>query len=266
MKQQQVSIPGIVGGLGPSAHVYFEQLLLRLSSSRGARSDQEYPRWVLISATDTPDRSKSILSNNRECYLALSKTCLALEAMGANFIVVPCNTAHVFHTLVQQRLAVPWVNIIDTFADYVKTNLNPSVKLGLMATTGTLQSGLYQHALSMMGFEVIVPEGSLQESVMEAIYAPEFGIKSTVGQISTEAHRRLGSCINKLKNAGAEAIIAGCTEISVAFSEGEEEITILDPLYVLAEFTINTAFGETTLKHLTATNINKLYLDVPAAS
>ncbi len=259
MGLQQTLIPGIIGGLGPSAHVYFEQLLLKLSSSQGARRDQEYPRWILISATDIPNRSESLFNNDYKCCSILSKTCLSLQALEADFIVVLCNTAHAFHPNIQQRLTIPWISIIDTFAEYAKNNVHTSKKLGLLATDGTLRSGFYQHALSKLGFTVVVPEiGSLlQQSIMEAIYHPDFGIKSTIGQITIEAKSRLKNAITQLKNSGAEIIIAGCTEISVALSEEEQDSMLLDPLSILAEFTWDAAFGLRMLRCPNVSDINQ---------
>ena len=64
---KQQAIPGIIGGLGPLAHIELERHLIAINQGRGACCDQEYPVWFLINATDIPDRTQSIIGEVENC-------------------------------------------------------------------------------------------------------------------------------------------------------------------------------------------------------
>lgn len=123
-------------GLGPLAHTTFEQILIEQSTKRGAVQDQDHPLWLFINADNIPDRTESLLGKVESCVPWLIKYGKFLEAAGMDFIVVPCNTAHVFHEPVQSQLQIPWIHLIDCTTDFIKKNyhdIKKSVFLALMA-------------------------------------------------------------------------------------------------------------------------------------
>ena len=94
---QQVAIPGIVGGLGPLAHIELEKCLLRSRQQRSeVLCDQDYPTWLVVSATQTPDRTRSFNQTGDCCIPALTEYAQLLQRMGSDFLLIPCNTAHAF--------------------------------------------------------------------------------------------------------------------------------------------------------------------------
>ena len=110
-------------------------------------------------------------------------------------------------------------------------------RVGLLAANGTAKSGLYQRYCRERGIEVLNPYNSDQEIVMKLIYE----IKS--GEISSEGKDRLIKVADSLIKRGAKAIIVGCTELSLLLKEGDIQVTLYDPLEILAQRAIELARG-----------------------
>ncbi|NEP87066.1 MAG: amino acid racemase [Okeania sp. SIO2C2] len=248
MKQviQQKAIPGIIGGLGPLAHIEFERRLIAFNAERGISCDRDHPIWILINATDIPDRTQSLLGNAPSCTPSLVKYGKMLQMAGADFLVVTCNTAHAFYQAVQSQLDIPWIHLMNVTAAFIQSSYPESCKVGVLATTGTLQAKLYDHSLSALGFTVIAPplEYQLQHDIMNAIYHPVWGIKATGIEMSPTPVAILDNAMTWLEKQGTEIVIAGCTEISVVLKQLRyNSIVDIDPLDILAHLTLDLAFG-----------------------
>ncbi|NET44784.1 aspartate/glutamate racemase family protein [Okeania sp. SIO2B3] len=248
MKQaiRQQAMPGILGGLGPLAHIEFERRLIALNAERGATSDSDHPVSILINATDVPDRTQSLLGNAPSCTPSLVKYGKILQMAGANFLVITCNTAHGFYEAVQSQLDIPWIHMMNITAQYIKSHYPHSRRVGILSTTGTLQAQLYHNSLSALGLTAIAPplNSPLQRDIMHAIYNPVWGIKATGVEIFPPAISILENAITWLKEQGAELVIAGCTEISVVLQQLRLHSLInIDPLDILANLTLDLAFG-----------------------
>ena len=246
-KKRQTSIPGIIGGLGPLAHIQFEQILLECSLLRGAHYDQDHPEWVLMNATQVPDRTQSIKGLMPDCTSHLVRYGQRLEKAGADFLVVTCNTAHAFYDVVQPQLVIPWIPLMDCTTQKILEQFPSIQKVGILATDGTLQTQLYHHSLNQAGLQAIWPSVSspMQQRVMQAIYHPEWGIKTTGTTVSAKALRELEHTVSWLENRGAEVVIAGCTELSVGLAQIPSfPLPWVDPLMAIAEITLDLAYGD----------------------
>lgn len=251
----QTAIPGIIGGLGPLAHVQFEQILLAQSRLRGARCDQDHPEWVLLNATQIPDRTQSIKGLVADCTPYLVQCGQRLEKAGADFVVVTCNTAHAFYDSVQQHLRLPWIPLMDCTTQRLREQFPTVQKVGILATDGTLQTQLYRRSLEKAGLQPIEPAiaSPMQERVMQSIYHPEWGIKMTGTQIATTALSSLHHVTAWLADQGAEVLIAGCTELSVGLAQTTTlALPWVDPLTAIAEITLDLAYGDRTPQFLAA--------------
>ncbi|MEO1590374.1 MAG: amino acid racemase [Cyanobacteria bacterium J06632_22] len=243
---QQRALPGILGGLGPLAHIEFERRLLQHSFRRGATRDQEHPTWLLLNATSTPDRTQSLLAQGPDCTPALVHGARLLETMGASFLVVTCNTAHAFHGVVQSQLSIPWLHMMDATAAYIAQNFPSVHQVGILATDGTVKSQLYDGSLRRHHLFPVVPQlkSPLQQRVMRSIYDPDWGVKSTGTWVSDLALSELTTAVDGLVEQGAELVIAGCTEISVGLARCNTlSINWIDPLDVMAEAVLDLAYG-----------------------
>lgn len=246
---RQKALPGILGGLGPLAHIKFEQRLIEKSTLRGAKGDQDHPVWILVGATDIPDRTKSLQGEAEDCTPWLLRYGQILEAAGASFMVVTCNTAHAFYQRVQSQLQIPWIHLMACTTDLIVERYPAVQRVGVLATDGTLQAELYSYSLSQAGLKPIsfALESPQQTCVMQAIYHPEWGIKATGCRISSQALTALEQATQALLAQGAEVLIAGCTELSVGLSELNLPLPWIDPLEVVADLTLDLAYGQRPL-------------------
>jgi len=251
----QVAIPGILGGVGPLAHIALERRLLVASARRGATGDRGHPVWILISATDIPDRTASLADGSDRCARSLAHYGRVLEAAGADFLIVACNTAHAFHARVQAELAIPWLHLIDHTAAAIARRHPGIARVGVLATDGTLGASLYQRSLLELGIGTVAPSpgSELQREIMDAIYAPGWGIKASGVEITARARAAVTRAVRWLDQRGAELVIAGCTELSAALEAlslgpgPDLPLPWLDPLEVAADLTIDLAYGARAL-------------------
>ncbi|MGC1308578.1 MAG: amino acid racemase [Phormidesmis sp.] len=251
LSTHQVALPGILGGLGPLAHIEFEQRLLQKSVKRGACYDQNHPVWLLINAAATPDRTRSLQGLTDDCTPWLLSYSQLLQQMGASFLVVTCNTAHAFYHRVQPELAIPWIHMMQAVAHFISSEKTNSKRIGIMATSGTLRAQLYSTYLSQVGLQPVFPslDSAIQKGVMQSIYAPVWGIKSSGATVSPIALQILSKVMNWFKQQEVDLVIAGCTELSIGLSR-LKDLTLdwVDPLDVMADLTVGAALGEFLLK------------------
>lgn len=249
-RQPQVSLPGILGGLGPLAHVQFEQRLIERGRQRGARCDQDHPVWLLVNGTAIPDRTQSLQGTGPDCSTPLLHHAQWLAQAGADFLVVTCNTAHGFYHQVQPQLPIPWIHLMTCTTQHIRKAYPTVQRVGVLATDGTLQAGLYHSSLSRAGLTPISFElnSPWQNRIMQGIYHPEWGIKATGVQIADRSLTVLEQAASWLKSQGAEVIIAGCTELSVGFGQVSSlPLPWIDPLEVVADLTLDLAWGHRAL-------------------
>lgn len=245
-KSQQLKLPGILGGLGPLAHIEFEQRLLRHSARRGAQCDQDHPNWLVLSAASTPDRTKTLLGTGPDCVPYLVRSAHQLTTMGADFLVVTCNTAHGFYHTVQAQMDIPWLHMMDATVKYIAESFPTVKQVGVLATDGTLRSQLYTTSLAEYGISAISPplNSPMQKRVMDSIYSPDWGIKSTGAWVSDIALIELIVVSRWLAEQGVELIIAGCTELSIGLAKlSQLSINWIDPLDVMANLTLDLTYG-----------------------
>ncbi|MEM9447324.1 MAG: amino acid racemase [Cyanobacteria bacterium P01_E01_bin.6] len=249
----QVALPGIIGGLGPLAHIEFERRLVEWGVRYGARHDQDHPVWIVINATNTPDRTQSLNGDTESCTPWLVRYGRQLEAAGANFLVVTCNSAHGFYQDVQAQLSIPWLNLMDCTAHRIQAQWPSVRRVGVLATDGTIRMGLYNRSLSQVGLMPLHPElnSPIQNQIMQAIYAPAWGIKSSGVWVSEAALNAVEGAIEWLHDQGAELVIMGCTELSVAIAKFKSSpLPWIDPLDVVAKLTLDLAYGHCHLQSI----------------
>ena len=225
---------GVVGGVGPAATVDFLQKVVR---STPARRDQDHLRLLVEQNPQIPDRTEHLVGEGMDPTLALYATCMKLQAGEADLIAIPCNTAHAFVEELQSHLDIPIMNMLTVTVGYVRESFPTLRKVGLLATTGTVASGVYRRALEVHGLEEIVPQPVLQARVMDAIYGSQ-GVKA--GFTSGQCLEDIDAAIDDLVSQDVEVIILGCTELPLLFPRREvmsgsgQLVTLVDPTEILA--------------------------------
>jgi len=229
----QEKIIGILGGMGPEAT---GDLFLKIIKATPAKRDQNHLRIIIDNNPKIPERTSAILGKGKSPLKQLQETLHNLEKAGAEVIAMPCNTAHYYYNELQASANVPIINMISETVAHIYQNFPNIKKVGLLATTGTVKSRIYHKAITKMG--VITPDDSEQEIVMDAIYG-EQGIKA--GFTQGKSRNALLEVAKGLINRGAEAIIIGCTEVSLVLTQEDLPVPLIDALQVLAEAVIREA-------------------------
>lgn len=221
-------IIGIIGGMGPEATA---SLFVKIIKATRADKDQDHFRIIIDNNPKIPDRTAAILGRGESPVPAIVKTAKNLEKMGAEIALLPCNTSHYFFDEIQSRLNIPVINMIAGLADHISRVYPHIKKAGLLATTGTIKTGLYQKY--MPDLQILYPcPVTQEEKVMRAIYG-ENGIKA--GNTSEEPMLLLKQAAGELIAAGAELIIAGCTEIGLVLKPEHISKPLLDPMDIVAK-------------------------------
>ncbi len=229
-------IIGILGGMGPEATI---DLFTKIVKGTKAKKDQDHLRILIDNNPKIPDRTLAIQRKGPSPLTQLIRSAKLLENAGADFIVIPCVTAHHFFEPLQKRVKIPFLHLVEETVKYIQTRLKGIRKIGLIATTGTIQTGLFQKAFSNHVIELILPTPEVQKKwVMEAIYGKK-GIK-VIGP-SENSKRLILKASESLIKQGAQAIIAGCTEIPLVLKEGDLSVPVIDPISILARAAIAKA-------------------------
>ncbi|SET08919.1 aspartate racemase [Methanococcoides vulcani] len=224
---------GILGGVGSESTARF---FLKVIKNTPAKNDQDHLRIIIDNNPNIPDRTQAILGMGISPVEEATRSIYTLENAGAEIIAIPCNTMHYFYSELQNSTEIPIINMISETASHIHKVFPDIKKIGLLATTGTLKTKLYHDAID--GIEIITPDEELQEKVMNSIYGEE-GIKA--GYTEGNARDGILEVIEVLIKEGAEAIILGCTELSLISIKEEVPVPLIDPSQVLAEVVVKKA-------------------------
>lgn len=221
---------GIIGGVGPMATVYFMELVIQMTE---AARDQDHIDMIVLNHATIPDRTSFILGGSAEDPLpVMIEDAKKLEQAGADFVVIPCNTAHYFFREIQNSIRIPMLNIVEETVSYAKETVPGLKKLGILATSGTIGSKTYQLACQGQGIACVTPDKAGQEAVMRIIYDQ---VKAG-REVDIAAFYYL---VESLKERGCQAVVLGCTELSVVRRDFHiRQREIIDSLEVLARQTV----------------------------
>ncbi len=231
----QERIIGILGGMGPEATL---NCFAKIIENTPANKDQDHIKIIIANNPKTPDRTHAVLEGGPSPLPVMVQGCRSLEKAGANFIIIPCVTAHYYEQQLKQEVKLPVMSILDVVAENIVRRHPRMKQIGLMGTDGTLQSGIFQKRINADGLEVHVCPSEMQARVMEAIYALK-GIRTE--QQRKAITSKLAATADYLVRQGAQGIIAGCTEIPLALSQHDVSVPYFDSLLLLARAAIRKA-------------------------
>jgi aspartate racemase len=228
---------GIMGGMGPASTV---DLMNRIISMTNAETDQEHIPMIVDSNTRIPDRTEAILSIGESPVPEMLASAKRLEAAGADFIVIACHAAHHFVPEIQSQIGIPILGMPDETAKLLK--LNGVNKAAILATDGTVQSGMYGRALERYGILPVYPEEDQQKTVMSLVYDY---IKKGVADPRDLPGDEITNIVGELSKHGAEVLVLASTELPIAFNlMGLRSEAFVDPTIVLAKAAIRMAGAE----------------------
>ena len=237
---------GILGGMGTQAGLDFCNKLAILN--RG-KIDQEYPLFLLYNKSNIPGRPESIgiqtgsLSNRLNNKISEKKYSLVLKSLfngckvlkksKCKFIVIPCNTAHYWYDDLKKKINLPIINMPQEVFRYTFKKCKKKSKIGLLATDGTLKTGVYNKFFDKY-YNLVCPDMITQKkSVNKAIKLVKMGNVKAANKIIKPA-------IDYLIKKKCKKIILGCTELPIAifafksFKTIKSSKVFLDPNLILA--------------------------------
>jgi aspartate racemase len=218
---------GIIGGVGPLATACFMEAVVEKTP---AQTDQEHVPMIVFNDPQIPDRTAYILDHGKpNPQPEMVKVACWLEEAGADYLAIACNTAHYFYEAIDDAVSIPVVNIMEETAKRIASEVGQGAQVGLLATEGTIASGVFQSYLERHGLRTVEPDASEQREVTSLIYD---GVKAN-GPYDDSQLLVLGE---SLRARGCDAVIVGCTELSVIYQDLDERPAWLyDSLDVLAE-------------------------------
>ena len=237
---------GILGGMGTQAGLDFCN---KLATQYRGKIDQDYPLFFLYNKSNIPGRPESIgkttgalsnrfenLSSKRKYEKVLKSLidgCKKLEKAKCKFIVIPCNTAHYWYDDLQKKIRIPIINMPKEVFKFTKKNCKKNSKVGLLATEGTLKTGVYNKFFDQ-NYQLVNPSEILQKnSVNRAIKFVKMGNVRA-------AEKAIKPAIKYLLKMKCKKIILGCTELPIAifafksFKNIKSSKIFLDPNLILA--------------------------------
>ena len=253
------ALVGVVGGIGPTASLRLQQLVLEKDMVRCSRRDEKLSdNGFLLDACHTPllmytnpqipNNNRAVLGTGSPSVDALVDSAVALRNAGTNVVAFCCTAAYTWMDQVSLRANVPVLDLIDLTArrvmDVAKTH-----RVGLIEVDGTIAAGTFQAAFDRYGVEVILPQPFEQLTVMKAVADLKAGVKATDGPLTNvlEVVQQL------VHRDDVYAFVLGCTEIAAALGQQQvdgdgkalvlQDVTFIDTLDVLAEEIIRVTWG-----------------------
>ena len=221
-------VVGVMGGMGPAATVDFMSKVIALTP---AEKDQDHIRMLVDNNPTVPDRQVAMASAGEDSGPVLVEMAVGLERAGADFLVMPCNTAHAWVDVIRDAVDIPLISIIDeTVAACAGYDA-----VGLLSTSGCLKSNVYQEGLEAGGKKVVLPDDAEVAEIMDLV----FRVKA--GDLADEVFRRMAAVANGLARRGAEVVVAACTEIPLVLDEGIIDIPVIKSTDILAAATVARA-------------------------
>lgn len=217
---------GVIGGMGPEATI---ELMQRVVRATPADDDSDHIHMLVDNNPKIPSRIQHLLEGTGEnpgpTIAAMAR---GLEQGGADFLVIPCNTAHFYHHYAQDAVSIPVWNMIELSLQQIKI-LNPAAtSVGLLASTAVRKIQLFEPFFKAQGQELVYPDEHTQDLVMNLIRS----VKSA--SYSEDQLQEYNQHIALLEEDGAQSLLLGCSELSVLKDRHEQQLPVIDTLQILA--------------------------------
>ncbi len=220
---------GILGGMGPEASLHMYDLIIKRTE---IQTDQDHIHVIINSFPQVPPRTDAILKTGPSPITFLVVGVQSLKRAGADFIAIPCITAHYFILEVKQQVEFEFLSLLDESLYWAQNNVSELKTAGLIASTGTLISKLFHSTYAPAGIDIISPSVAEQDRVMNTIFGKQ-GIKA--GFIAENNKEAIVKIAQALIQRGAEAIIAGCTEVPLVLKDEDIPIPLIEPMRITAD-------------------------------
>jgi aspartate racemase len=229
---------GILGGMGSRAGALLLQKIIDYSP---ADSDQEFPDILFHNNSNIPDRTRAIVYNERSPVRCMLQSIDLFNENRVEVIVMGCVTSYYYYEQIREYTDAEIINPLHLIVDSIRNNYESVNRVGLLATTGTIRSGLFQKYLDGCDVEINTLNEADQENLfMRSVYMKN-GFKSAA--ISENAQLLMDQCVEALRLRGADLIIGGCTEVSVSAVRKTMSIPYIDVLDIMAKKAVDCCYG-----------------------
>lgn len=226
---------GILGGMGPEATAFMYHLFIKNTK---VKTDQDHPLIIIYSNPKVPPRTDAIFKSGEDPVPYLIKGVSILKKSGADIIVMPCVTAHYFIQDVMKKLNFNFISLVDEAVKWTIDKMPNIKKIGLLSSSGTIKARIFHEAFEKRKIKLLTPLKSEQKIVMESIFGNR-GIKA--GYKTGISRENILHIAHSLLNKGAEALIAGCTEIPLVFKEDDIDVLYIEPMHITVESALKAA-------------------------
>ena len=220
---------GIIGGLGPESTSKF---YLQLVSACSKRGEQTHPPILMYSVPLPLQIEKECIikgQSEEKCVPFLIQAAKILEQGGADFLVMPCNSLHVFIEEIRKAVKIPVLSIIEETVKFLK---NQNIKeVGILATSITINRRLYKLKLNGHDIKEIVPDDQDQTRLGQIIY------NLVIGSYTNKDKQALDEIAENLVKKGAESIILACTDLQLLAPQ-HTKVKIFDTMQILVDATV----------------------------
>jgi len=225
---------GILGGMGPLATADLFGKIIQITP---AKVDQEHLRIIIDNHPQIASRVDSINGIGESPLPQMIESARLLEKSGADFIVMPCNTAHYWYDAIQNAIDIPMLSIITAAVEYVsEQSCGKPERILLLAREVTVRICLFQEAFTGSGISLVIPAAAEQELVERVVV----GVKS--GALADNIWlEQFSSMLEGYRQEGVTAVLAGCTEIPMLFPFMKSGLKKFDTTMILAEKTVKVA-------------------------
>jgi aspartate racemase len=226
---------GILGGMGPFASITFYRSVIDISGFRhGAVRNDDYPH-MLISNLPVPDLIASRESEDIAVRM-VEEEVRRLASAGADFLVLTCNTMHLYLDRFRRASSVRILSMVDAVVEAILRDGRR--KVGILGSATSIQSGLYAKPLIDVGVRCLDPS-SAERDLLSALI-----MNNIAGNVLRQEERAVYAIIDRLRERGAEAIILGCTELPLVLEGGRCSLPVYDSLRLLAEAACREIYGD----------------------
>ena len=226
---------GIIGGMSPESTVLYYQAVNRETNRRlgGNRSADIVMHSVDFEEIVRLQKSGDWAAAGR----VLAASAAKLETAGSDLLLVATNSKHKAGSDIEAAVKIPLLHIVDATAAAVKRQGLDTV--GLLGTRFTMSDGFYTKRMAAQGVQTLVPGGAEQDEIHRIIFE-----ELCLNQIKSESAAYFRNAIGRLKDAGAQGVILGCTEICLIVNEETSPLPVFDSTAIHALAAVDAALAQ----------------------
>lgn len=218
-------------------------LLQKIIEHSPAETDQEFPEILFHNNAAAPDRTRAIVYHEASPLPAILRSVEMFNQQQVDLMALACITSYYYYDAIVGYATARVLHPLQLVAEYLRKSYSKGCRAGLLATSGTLRTGLFQKGLEGCNVDIVTLSPEDQEAIfMRSVYMPN-GFKSA--RISAEARDLMDRSVRALLKNDIDIIIGGCTEVSVAYPSRHLPVPYLDVLDLLAKKAVGHCYSAT---------------------